>query len=247
MRAAGVDRVINCPAIWDPAANEIGNAAARQYPDRIATTGWFRLSPVPDQDIVRNWKKQPVMLGLRFVIAGEEQRSWLASGALDWIWQAAEQYDVPVGLAASGGLRHVERIALRYPGLRVMIDHMGAGHAGKVPEVFNHFPELLRLAAHPNVAVKATAAPGYATDQYPFRSVHDHLRQIFDAYGPARMFWGTDLTRMPCTWRECVTMFSEELPWLRGNDRDLVMGHAICSWLGWPPVAAPTNLKARPS
>ena len=84
---------------------------------------------------------------------------------------------------------------------------------GKVPDVFGHFPELLRLAGFSNVAVKATAAPAYATDGYPFRSVHDHLHKLFDAYGPDRMFWGTDITRMPCTWRECVTMFSEELSW----------------------------------
>ena len=66
-----------------------------------------------------------------------------------------------------------------------------------------------------------------------FRNLHTHLRQIDDAFGPARMFWGTDITRMPCSWRQCVTPFAEELPWLRGRDRELVMGRAICDWLGW--------------
>jgi predicted TIM-barrel fold metal-dependent hydrolase len=233
MRVAGVDRAINCPAIWDPDANAIGNAAARQFPDRLATTGWFPLSPVANEEIVRNWKQQPGMLGLRFVIINEQQMSWLATGALDWIWRAAEKWSVPVAFAVRGGLAHVERIATLHPRLRITIDHMGAGHAGKVPDVFGHFPELLRLAGFANVAVKATAAPGYATDGYPFRSVHDHLHKLFDAYGPDRMFWGTDITRMPCTWRECVTMFSEELSWLQGRDRDLVMGHALCNWLAW--------------
>jgi len=23
------------------------------------------------------------------------------------------------------------------------------------------------------------------------------------------------------------------LPWLKGKDRDLVMGRAVCDWLGW--------------
>ena len=27
--------------------------------------------------------------------------------------------------------------------------------------------------------------------------------------------------------------FTEELPWLQGRDRELVMGDAICDWLGW--------------
>jgi hypothetical protein len=45
--------------------------------------------------------------------------------------------------------------------------------------------------------------------------MHTHLRQIFDAFGPERMFWGTDISKMACSWKQCVTMFTEELPWLR--------------------------------
>ena len=78
-------------------------------------------------------------------------------------------------------------------------------------------PELVKLARHPNVAVKATGAPGYCSGPYPFRSMHPYLRQIYDAFGPERMFWGTDITKMPCSWRQCVTMFTEELPWLSGE------------------------------
>ena len=43
----------------------------------------------------------------------------------------------------------------------------------------------------------------------------------------------TDITRMPCSWKECVTMFTEEMPWLKGRDLQLVMGRAVCDWLGW--------------
>jgi hypothetical protein len=30
-------------------------------------------------------------------------------------------------------------------------------------------------------------------------------------------------------------MLTEELPWLSGRDLDLVMGRAVCDWLGWRP------------
>ena len=63
--------------------------------------------------------------------------------------------------------------------------------------------------------------------------MHDGLHRVFDAFGPRRMFWGTDITRMQCSWRQCVTMFTEEMPWLRGADLDLVMGQAFCDWIGW--------------
>ena len=90
-------------------------------------------------------------------------------------------------------------------------------------------------------AVKLSGAPSYSSEPYPYRNIHNYIRQIFDAFGPQRCFWGTDVTRMPCTYRQCVTMFTEELPWLKGNDLELVMGRAVCDWLGWKHPALATS------
>ena len=90
---------------------------------------------------------------------------------------------------------------------------------------FANLGEMLALATYPKVAVKLSGAPSYSSPPY--------LRQIFDAFGPQRCFWGTDITRMSCSYRQCVTMFTEELSWLQGRDKELVMGDAICDWLGW--------------
>ena len=100
-----------------------------------------------------------------------------------------------------------------------------------------HIPELLALAKFPNVAVKATGAPGYSSQGYPFASMHPYLRSIYDAFGPTRMFWGTDISKMPCSWRQCVTMFTDELPWLSGQDKQLILGDALCAWWGWNRTA----------
>ena len=94
--------------------------------------------------------------------------------------------------------------------------------------------ELLTLAKFPNVAVKATGAPGYSSEAYPFPAMQTYLRQIYDAFGPQRMFWGTDITKMPCSWRQCVTHF-QEIDWIPEADKQLIMGQAICDWLGWKP------------
>jgi hypothetical protein len=98
---------------------------------------------------------------------------------------------------------------------------------------FSDVGDLLALAKYPNVAVKATGAPSYSTDVYPYRNIHPYIKQMFDAFGPDRMFWGTDITRMPCTWRQCVTMYTEEMPWLKGRDLEQVMGRALCNFIGW--------------
>ena len=100
-------------------------------------------------------------------------------------------------------------------------------------ECFANLSDMLALAKYPNVAIKASGAPSYSSGPYPYTSIHDYIHQIYDAFGPERMFWGTDITRMPCTWRQCITMFTEELPFLSESDKDLIMGRALCNWLGW--------------
>jgi predicted TIM-barrel fold metal-dependent hydrolase len=125
------------------------------------------------------------------------------------------------------------QIAERHPNLKLIVDHLGLTRAGKGEEAFATLPDLLPLAKLPNVAIKATGAPGYGTGDYPYRELHDGLWRIFDAFGPDRFFWGTDITRMPCSYRQCVTMFTEDLPWLKGCDLERVMGAAVVDWLEW--------------
>ncbi|WP_105967752.1 amidohydrolase family protein [Streptomyces geranii] len=235
MDEAGVDRAVNCPAIWDAAANDYAVEAAKQHPERFATLGWFPLDEAADESLVDAWLAKPGMLGLRFVLAAPEPANRLASGGLDWLWAAADRRGIPVGLMVlPPSLPAVGDIAGRYPQMRLMIDHLAVNPFEKLPDAAAHLDALLALARHPNIAVKATAVPGMATDPYPFAGTHSMLRQVFDAYGAERMFWGSDITRLPCSWHEAVTMFIEELPWLRGRDLELVMGRAVANWIGWP-------------
>ncbi len=152
---------------------------------------------------------------------------------MDWLWPAAERAGLPVATMAGRFLPTFKRIAEKHPNLRLLIDHLGLVRSEKDADAFGNLDELLPLAKLPNVAIKATGAPGYSTAAYPFANIHDGLHRIFDAYGPHRFFWGTDITRMPCSYRQCVTMFTEELPWLKGRDLELVMGDAVRDWLAW--------------
>jgi hypothetical protein len=72
----------------------------------------------------------------------------------------------------------------------------------------------------------------------PFRDVQRHIRSVYDTCGPRRMLWGTDWTRLPCTWGRAVTFFTEELPWLSAGDQAWIMGRGVCESLGWPTPGA---------
>jgi predicted TIM-barrel fold metal-dependent hydrolase len=239
MDEGGVDAAVIHPPSWGERDDVMADEAVKAYPDRFAIMGKVPLDePGRSGSLVATWREQPGHLGLRYGFLQDPMRTWLADGTLDWLWAAAERAGVPFAMLATDSLREVGGIAERHPGLRLTIDHLG-GRGGnttlKDDAAMTHMPELLALAKHPNVAVKATGAPGYSSGPYPYRSMHPNLRQIFDAFGSERMFWGTDISKMPCPWRQCVTMFTEELPWLTGNDLELVMGKAVCAWWGWDP------------
>ena len=94
-------------------------------------------------------------------------------------------------------------------------------------------PKVCALARHPNVAVKASGMPSLSQQPYPFRDLHPQIQRLVEAFGPRRTLWGTDITRMPCSYRECIDLFTKELPWLKGEDLEWVMGRGVCDWLGW--------------
>ena len=234
MKDAGIDRAVIVPPSWEGERNDLALEAAALHPDRFAVMGRFPLEQRQSRALVDGWKRQPGMLGMRFTFNTEQQRPWLTDGTADWLWPAAERAGIPLMMSVSGQLPAVDRIAERHPGLRLVIDHLGLRSGMKGPQAFVGLPELFKLARHSNVAVKASALPCYSVEGYPYRDVHGYIRNVYDAFGPQRMFWGTDWTRLPCSWRQAVTFFTEELPWLSAGDKEWIMGRGICEWLGWP-------------
>lgn len=233
MDLAQVRRVVLVPPSWEGDRNDLALEAARLYPDRFAVMGRLAVQDPNSRSLVADWKKQPGMLGMRFTFHNEHYRHFLTDGTADWLWPAAERHGIPLMVLVPGALDVIDRIAGRHPGLKLVIDHVGISLREKAPKVFEDLPKVCALAKHPNVAVKASGMPPWSTEGYPFRDLHPHIRTLVEAFGPRRTFWGTDLTRMPCTYRECIDLFTNELPWLKGDDLEWVMGRGVCEWLGW--------------
>jgi predicted TIM-barrel fold metal-dependent hydrolase len=219
MHAAGVHGAVLHPPSWDPASHAQAIEAARLYPDRFAILGRIPLDEPDKRGLIETWRQQPGVLGLRYTFLQPHMKSWPTDGTMDWVWPAAERLGLPVALLAGEFLP--------------LVDHFGVKRGNKDDAAFVTMPQLLALAKHPNIAVKATGGPQYVTDPYPFKSLQKRYQAIYDAFGPRRMFWGTDITRMPCSWRECVTAFTEHQPWLPDADKPLVMGRAMADWIGW--------------
>jgi len=232
MDAAGVSRAILVPPSWQGDSNDTVIAAARAHPDRFAVMGRIDTDDASNTEVVENLKERTGMKGLRLTYATGEAFSTPQN---EWLWAAAEKGDVPIAIAArSEMLPEVKAVAARYPGIKFAIDHFAVVRGKMDDAAFADIPMLLDLADVSNVSVKVSALPCYSTEEYPYRGLHKYVRQVYDKFGPERMFWGADVTRSPCTYSQTIAVFTEEMDWLSEGDKELIMGKAVCNWLGWP-------------
>lgn len=234
MNEAGVDRVVIVPPSWEGDRNDLAIAAAKAHPDRFAVMGRFDPEGPGARAQVAGWTAQTGMLGMRFSFHIPVLQQPLLEGRFDWVWGEVEKAGFPLMvLAPHHMMEHIGQVAQRHPGLKITLDHLGLASATKDEEAFRDLDSVLALAKHANVAAKITALPCYSSDVYPYRSLHPYLHRVYDAFGPRRMFWGTDQSRSPISYRQGVTMYTEEIAWLTREDKEWIMGRGICEWLGW--------------
>jgi predicted TIM-barrel fold metal-dependent hydrolase len=235
MKQAGVDRAILIPPGWEGDRIDFVLEGAARHPDRFAAMGRFPVQDPKSRTLLPAWKSQAGMLGIRLSFQKAHNARWLTDGTADWFWPAAEKAGIPVMVFAPGRHAEIHDIALRHPGLRLVIDHMGLARE-QDEQAVAAFERIIPLATCPNIAVKVSSIPLYSSAPYPYRNLHGILARLIAAYGPRRCFWGTDITRIwkRCSYRQCVTLFTEELAFLSPRDLEWVMGRGLAEWLDWP-------------
>lgn len=233
MDDAGVARAVLVPPSWIGDDNTDALAAVRSYPNRFAVMGRFDPRAPDGESRLATWLDQRGMLGVRMTFHLPLWASWLTDGSLDWFWGACERLTIPLMIFVPGQVRTVGPIAERHPRLRLILDHLARPVGLKDEAAFADLDEVLALARHPNVAAKMSALPCYSSEGYPFPGLHGPIRRVCDAFGPRRMLWGTDYSRLPVPYRDAVRLFTEAVDFLTPADREWVMGRTAAEWLGW--------------
>jgi L-fuconolactonase len=123
-----------------------------------------------------------------------------------------------------GLLPQIAAVAVRHSGLCLILGHLAQSGDLKDAALGPALKPTLALVQYPNVAVKATSLPSYVTKAYPYPSLHAHIRRVVEAYGSHRIFWRTDLTRGRGSYRQAVTLFTEELDFLSDIEKTWIMG-----------------------
>ncbi len=233
MDEAGVDRVVIVPPSWEGDRNDLAIEAVKKHPDRFAIMGRFNPEAPDAKTTIKTWLQQPGMFGMRFTFHIPVLQQPLVEGKFDWVWAEAEKLGIQLMVLVPQDFVHaIDKVAGRYPGLKIVMDHMALSSGKPEDETFRNFDKLLPIAKRPNVAVKASALPSYINEAFPFSRAQTYARRAFDAFGPKRLFWGSDWSRSPVPYRQHVEMW-QQADWLSASDKEWVLGRGICEWLGW--------------
>jgi predicted TIM-barrel fold metal-dependent hydrolase len=242
MNAVGVDRAILVPPSFEGDRNDVVLEAAQKYAPRFGVMGRITLNqPEKALQSLEDWKMHPGALGVRLTFSAgfSESRgighSWLTDGTANWFWPVAEQRQIPVMIngSGSGSLEPLRDIARSYPKLKMTVDHFGLAPSEKDEAALAGVRRTSLLASEPNISVKASCGPLYTTAAYPFPIVQECIQLLVDSFGSSRVFWGSDLSRLPCTYKESVELVRSECAFLSQEDRELVLGRGLMEWLDW--------------
>jgi L-fuconolactonase len=234
MDQAGVDRAVLVPP--QPAENDYGLESAGPHSDR------FRVMPVIDPLLPGSGAAfdrlaaHPLVVGARLVLHTQDRARALEAGEYEAFLDQIEASGLPLAMFPPGSLRLVGDVARRHLSLRLVVDHLGLPLTVTGPRVMDELQPALDLARFPNIAIKASGLPTHSELPFPFLDVRQPLEALVQAFGPARVFWGSDLTRLKCSYREAVEMMS----FVVTDDRlrGLLMGGSLAAWLGWPETGA---------
>lgn len=235
MDGAGVDKAVLVQPSWAGDDNSTAVLAAQEHPDRfvvMARLGTDRRSAEAELERIAGC---PVVVGVRLTFHRPEMQEHLVDGSTDWLWPALAGRGLPAMVYAPGRNRELARIARQHPGLRLAVDALGFTLAMKDDELDRPIRELDELVDVPNVALKATALPAYVTGDYPFRRLAPLVRRVVDTFGPERVMWASDATRVRAPYRDIVT-FPGALDVLTDDELAGFMGGNLARWLQPEPA-----------
>lgn len=236
MDAAGVAAAILVPPSWTGTDNSYALEAARKYPDRFAVMGRFNFASPDAARQLAGWRDIPGMLGIRATLTDPLTISMFTDPAYRWFFQRCADLGLPLMVYAPGEAIGVAgKVAHEVPDLRIIFDHAARhAHGPKDDPAWENLGHLLDLAKLSNVAVKASSLPSFSTDTYPFSNLHPWIRRIYDAFGPDRMIWGSDVTRLTCPYQDNIRLFAEALDFLTEKDRRQIFASSIARWCDAP-------------
>ena len=228
MAAAGVDQAVIVQAIGYMHDNRYVADCLRRFPGRFAGTALIDQKAPDAPEVLEKLVREDGFSGLRIHLASRvDHPSLWATPDQDPLWKKAEEVGASMTLyGPASHLEVVEPIVARFPGVSIVLDHVGGVPREDDPEHDRLFDYVVGFARYEQVHVKFTPQPHRSQEPFPHRDTFDLYRRLFDAYGPRRVMWGTNFPGvLGSTWYgPALELFQRHLEFLTDEDRRWLLG-----------------------
>ena len=226
MAGAGVQHAVIVQPIYYTFDNRYVSDCLRTFPGKFAGVGLVNPTAPDAPDRLEALVDEHGFCGIRLHLNRYGDPSGLAARDKDPLWRRAQDLGSCITFFGSPESHlAMEPILRRFPGVKVVIDHLGG-----VPPTDNPLDPplsgLLNLARHPNVFIKVSNVGSRSREPYPHRDAFPVVRRVLDAFGPPRMMWGTDFHHVlrTCGYSGALELVRKHMDFLTEEDR---------SWILW--------------
>ena len=220
MNTYGIDKTVISHVCYYGRNNDYTIHCVKTWPDRFAGFGLlfgnrlFAPNDPKNPERLEKLVKEDGLTGLRLSPIQDPQRVWMNDpGSYPW-WKKAEEIGATFNIfLAPQQISQVADMAERYPGVKIVIDHLAMMDITK-PDSEGIIP-LCNLVKFPNVYIR-TSMHNPSKQKPPYRDVWPYLKRIYDTFGPQRMLFANFFEYL--IMKDIIPFFTEEdKVWILGK------------------------------
>ena len=229
----GVDWTVLVQTSWSTWDNGYIADSVARFPDRFIGHGMINPQDPENATQVRYWIKDRGLVGFRFHPMYYPDEKILLTRQNEPMWEEIASLDAVIQFHLRAEFAdQVDAIALRYPQLKLILDHLGYPQVGGDEAAFQ---AIVNLARRDNIFLKLSDVAGRSNEGFPYADMHPYLRKLLGAFGAERTVWGTGYPghhRVKHNWptldRE-LALIREGLPFLSAVEREQILGRTAAS------------------
>jgi L-fuconolactonase len=223
---AGVDKTILVQAAETVPETDFILSLASKHDFIAGVVGWVDMNTPRSLAILERFSQHPKFLGIRPVIQGIADPSWMLKPELDpfFIWLIEHDFSFDA-LVKPIHLNYLITLLSRYPSLRVVIDHGAKPNIAKgdFAEWPKHMAEIAdKTSAYCKLSGLATEAGGLVSLQ----RLQPYMTHLIDCFGTKRVMWGSDwpVCNLALSYQAWVEMTHEFIKIFSSEDQADIFG-----------------------
>lgn len=237
LKKSGIDRSIFVQTQHDLEENRWVLGLAKKHDGIAGVVGWVDLPSPRCEEQVLEFKAQPKFVGVRHVVQDEPDDDFIVRPAVLAGLKILEKHGVPYDLLFYvKHLKHAATLAAKFPGLRMVIDHLAK------PRIKDHSMEVWKDAfvaasQFPNVFCKLS---GMVTEadwkNWTAADLKPYVQLALERFGPDRLMFGSDwpVCLLAASYERVVDALKEALGPITPSERDQIFGSTAARFYDLP-------------